>query len=304
MGVFSSPNMIISFTNIIFFIIIQILFFRNISSKQFNNVLTDKINILNSYMRNNRRFRDAVDNHIRSSEESVMIRATDQEKDRVRHNDRSMMMWLGLPLLICVGMLVLSIVNQNRSSNKDEWTSIHSTLLTLSIGVYLSEILFYYGVVRQYQFYGDHHIYSRMYDGIHSGISREPITEEGRVLRDDIRRVLNHEITVSELLNRHDDISSNFFEYNGEIMSALSPVMTYIRSNRDDNTVHTSVNVENTVATTTEVATSEISVSELESNIKKITEDVSVKMASLDTDDGSEESTDDFDQSEFEDDKN
>src|SRR5271170_5552619 len=99
-NVFDSANMVIVLANIIFFMIVQTLFFKYVASKQFNIVLEDKAGIVGEYLKHdpaaNEKYRQ-----FKNSEKAKSIEkaAKEQEAIREKENMSSTLIWIGIPLL-------------------------------------------------------------------------------------------------------------------------------------------------------------------------------------------------------------
>ena len=87
MSVFNSTNMIITWSNIIFFIIVQTLFFKLVASKQFVLLLENKVGIVNTLQKYNTNINQQITHYI-NSDETVLLSeiAKQQEKERNKKN--------------------------------------------------------------------------------------------------------------------------------------------------------------------------------------------------------------------------
>jgi ABC-type transport system involved in cytochrome bd biosynthesis fused ATPase/permease subunit len=234
MGIFQPANMIITFANVIFFMIVQTLFFKFVASKQFNEVLNEKVGIFNEYLKYNKDFKNTVTDYLESNQvKELQSTAKQQEQKRESENMNLIKKWIGTPLVISVVILLFFLLLLFKQSGDKEngWSSIDTAILTLVVGAYSTEIMFYLGIVSQYEFYGDQQIYSRLYDGVHNNITRKPVTKEGKVLNVDIKKVLNGDMKVSNLLEKHPNLSKDFMKSGIEIKSQLTANVTDIINN-------------------------------------------------------------------------
>ena len=234
MGIFQPANMIITFANVIFFIVVQTLFFKLVASKQFNQVLNDKMGIFNEYLKYNKDFKNSVTEYLGSEQvKELQDIAKQQEKKRESENMDLIKKWVGIPLVLAVIILFVFIFLLFRQSgDKDNgWSSIDTAILTLVVGAYSTEIMFYLGIVQQYEFYGDQQIYSRLYNGIHNNVTRKPVTQEGQVLSGDLKKVLNGDMKLSEAMEKHPDLSKDLMESGIKIKSQLTANVTDIINN-------------------------------------------------------------------------
>lgn len=225
--VFDSPNMIIVLSNIIFFMVVQTLFFKYVASKQFNIVLEDKANIVGEYLKHdpdaNEKFRK-----FKNSDDAQNIKknADAQQAIREKQNWSSTLMWVGVPLLIIVALLIFFIV---RLFFKNEvWDTTDTMLLSFVVFAYMVEVFFYIGVVRPYQFYGDQSIYDNLYHKINERINKDPVTATGKQL-DTIL-----ELTVTKIMEKTGSIDEvrKYFEANKQKFGGLdvNSVIAYAKS--------------------------------------------------------------------------
>jgi hypothetical protein len=194
-NVFAPNNMVVSTSNIAFYIAVQCLFFWFIASKQFNNVLRDKANIVAEYIKNDPLARDQYDRFRQSGKpSSVRELARAQAKQRSRDNMNLMGKWVGIPMILTLVFLVYF-------AYKSSMGPIDKALLGCVVGAYGTEILFYFGVIRMYQFYGDQQIYSNLYQGLVGNIDTEPVTLQGQRYK----RVLDAILAEARALNVQND---------------------------------------------------------------------------------------------------
>jgi hypothetical protein len=198
--------MIIIFANVIFFIVVQTFFFKYIASKQFNVVLADKMGILNTYLKYDSGAREKVEEMLGSEEVAALkAKAKEQEKDRNSKNWIKIESWIG-PVALAALVVMATFIFLLVKSGRGEWTSVDTSILTLVVGAYTTEIMFYMGIVRQYAFYGDQNIYATFYNNLHNTVNKEPITPEGKQLLRDIKEAQQTENGIELLLEKHKDL--------------------------------------------------------------------------------------------------
>ena len=106
-NVFAPNNMVVSTSNIAFYIAVQCLFFWFIASKQFNNVLRDKANIVAEYIKNDPLAHNQYDRFRQSGKPSgIRELARAQAKQRSRDNMNLMGKWVGIPMILTLVFLV------------------------------------------------------------------------------------------------------------------------------------------------------------------------------------------------------
>lgn len=163
--IFRLSNMIIIFSNIVFFMIIQTLFFKYIASKQFELVLKNKVDILNTYLKYDTDQKEKIKKYINDEKTQKIIKNSyDSEKKRNKYNNMLIIKWIGIPIIITLLIFIISVVRL-KLQNK-YWTNIHTGLLLLVISAYLTELFVYFGIVKQYQFYGDQKIFASLFNNL------------------------------------------------------------------------------------------------------------------------------------------
>lgn len=222
--VFESSNMIVILANIIFFMVVQTLFFKYVASRQFNIVLEDKANIVEEYLKHdpkaNAKFRE-----FKNSErvKAIQKAASDQEKIRETENMSNTMMWIGIPLLIVVALLIFFI--GKLFFKKEEWDTTDSILLSFVVFAYVIEVLFYLGIVRQYQFYGDQAIYDNLYRKVNENVNKYPATIKGRELDskfdDTLMTFMKNSNNVNDIKTYYNANKSKFGDIDLNTFTAL-----------------------------------------------------------------------------------
>lgn len=237
MGIFTPPNMIITFANIIFFIVVQTLFFKFVASKQFNNVLGNKVGIFNTYVKYNPQFKAAVEEFLGSDQvKAIEEAAKTQEKERNAANNDLIKSWIGIPLVVAVVILLIFIwlLFKQSTDSGNAWSSIDTAILTLVVGAYATELMFFFGIVRRYEFYGDQQIYSRLYDGIHNNINRKPLTKAGQKLNDDIMMVVDAKMTMTDLMEKHKDLAKNLVPDSSRLLNKIKKGVRLAKNNPEE----------------------------------------------------------------------
>lgn len=168
-NVFKSANMTITMCNIIFFMIVQTLFFKYVASKQFNIVLQNKMEIITELAKNNITVNNKINEYKKSlSVANMKKNAIKENKTREEKNSKLMFKEFGpfigtsiTILAIFVGMMIYNALTSNNEWHK--WKSTDTAVLTLVVFAYTTELLFYFGIVRNYNFYGDQQLYNNLY---------------------------------------------------------------------------------------------------------------------------------------------
>jgi len=163
---FRLSNLIIIFSNVLFFMIVQTLFFKYVASKQFEILLEDKVNIINEYLKHDEEQKEKIKKYINKQETKELIeKGTEQATERNKINNKLILKWTGIPLIIALTIFIVSVLRLKIQGKY--WNKIHTGLLLLVITAYLTELFIYFAIVKQYQFYGDHNIYSKLYNNLY-----------------------------------------------------------------------------------------------------------------------------------------
>jgi hypothetical protein len=164
---FRLSNMVIIFSNILFFITVQTLFFKFIASKLFEIVLEDKVDILNEYVKYDEQQKEKIKVYMEKEETKELVKkGSEQEKKRDKLNNKLIMKWIGIPFVIVIIIFIASVARLKLQGKY--WNKIHTGLLLLVVSAYLTELFVFFGIVKQYQFYGDQQIYSTLYNNLYN----------------------------------------------------------------------------------------------------------------------------------------
>jgi hypothetical protein len=146
-------------TNVLFFMIVQTLFFKYIASKQFEVVLESKLDFLKVLSEENPKVKRAVDDYkvkfISNNKDIVK----NQERLREEDNMKTTKTYLGIPILIgsLIFLHLIFIMSSKRS-----WNSVDTLAVLFVALAYATEIIFFFSIVRQYEFVGDHYIMNKV----------------------------------------------------------------------------------------------------------------------------------------------
>lgn len=220
--VFAPANLIVIFANVMFFMIIQTLFFRYIASKQFNVVIRDKANIMNEYLKYNKEASKEYDVYKNSKEvNEIKKNAKKQFKERDGINIDNTKTWIGIPFSIVLFILVV-LVGMIFYNKNNTWDSVDTVLLSLVVLAYATEVIFYIGLVRQYQFYGDQSIYSGLYDTISERVDKEPISVEGKNAKKLIRDIISSSESTSDAIYKYNLVKDRIPDITEDYIVRLS----------------------------------------------------------------------------------
>ena len=105
----NGKNLIVVFCNVIFFIVVQTLFFKFIASKQFNVVLADKVGIINELAKHDPFTSKQINKYLKSkAAKELEKKAKVQSEMREIKNRELIKKWIGPPLAGALILLLLS----------------------------------------------------------------------------------------------------------------------------------------------------------------------------------------------------
>ena len=154
---FESKNLVLVFANVFVFMVIQTLFFDQVASRQFDDLLKNKTGIYTTWLRLEPSRKEQARARIDAAVDSIRGPAAEQAARRNAANWSLFRKDVGLPLALVVAILAGLVVSMRRKGTP--WTSLDTTMLTLVLGAYFTELLFFFGIVRRYEFYVDQKLY-------------------------------------------------------------------------------------------------------------------------------------------------
>ena len=155
-------NIILILLNVLIFIIFQTIFFYFVGSKQLDIIISDKVDIINSYISKNSAAKEELKAFISTDEISKTLESAEiDENNRISENFKLIGMWIGIPCGII--LLLLAICVSLMFAFRIQWTGIDNVGLLLIVTAYLTEIILYFGVIKKYNFIGDQKLYYFIY---------------------------------------------------------------------------------------------------------------------------------------------
>ena len=144
-------------SNVIFFVIVQTLFFKYVASKQYEVVLESKLDFIKTICDN--------DPYLKSKIYDFRDKYLQENKEKVRNekNIKLYYMYSGIPFVI-FSLMLLHIIFIMKSTRK--WNDVDTLSLLFVTLAYCTELFFFFFIVRKYEFVGDHYIISETIDNI------------------------------------------------------------------------------------------------------------------------------------------
>ena len=141
------------YSSYIFFIIIQTVFFIFVASKQFENILKDKLSFVKILSENNPYVYDIIQKI--KSEYIVNKDYTSISLYREIYNNELLAIYCGIPMGIIFIFLVYILFRMKSEKSWDKVDSLSVFFVTLA---YLTELFLFFCVITQYIFVGDQYI--------------------------------------------------------------------------------------------------------------------------------------------------
>jgi len=138
------------FMNVMFFMSIQTIFFLYVASKQFENVLINKINIIKVLSENNPYIKSLIQNYKNSyiSNKNFDIIISERE----RYNNEILLIYCGIPMIV-ISIILLYIIFFMKSDKA--WNNVDTLSLFFVTLAYLTELFLFFCIITQYIFIGD-----------------------------------------------------------------------------------------------------------------------------------------------------
>ena len=159
------PNdWIIILANVIFFMVVQTLFFRYVASKQYESVLKNKLSLVQSFMDKDPVLKGVISKYKKEYLEVNKDIIKEQKRKRTQENDmlETRYSWVYIGYAAIALFLLFAFTDQ-------PWTSVHTLGLILVVFAYATELYFFFFIVQKYEFVGDHTMYSRIYNKVTQG---------------------------------------------------------------------------------------------------------------------------------------
>lgn len=136
------------FVNVMFFMIIQTIFFLYVASKQLENVLIDKINFVKILSDNN----PLVKSYITEIKKQYLQKDfTDIILKRNTYNNEILIIYCGIPIIV---VSILFLIAVFMKSNQ-QWSKVDTLSLFFVTLAYITELFLFFCVITQYVFIGD-----------------------------------------------------------------------------------------------------------------------------------------------------
>jgi len=187
----NARSMLISLVTVIIFVIVQTFFFYYVASNTINVVIDDKADFANTYIKKDRDLSRKI-NEFYKSDVYRDMKEKEKQASAVRDkvNRAIIRKYVGITLITVMCMFLICIYiavkkNSNSDTSKSEKSNGYSKIespprgdnieskaitrsewygLAFIFGGYITEAIFFFGIVKQYQYVGDNYIVSELYE--------------------------------------------------------------------------------------------------------------------------------------------
>jgi hypothetical protein len=171
----------IVFANVLFFMVVQTAFFYFIASKEYEDVIVSKLDIVKRYASKNDTFKTLLNIYKNKYLGDNKQEIDKQTKEREHKNKKLTIEYCGIPILIVTGILLLLLVgtktkvlsklhinNQvvNNLLKPTKWNEYDNLGIVLVVMAYVTELLFFFLIVKKYEYVGDNYIYNNIFKSI------------------------------------------------------------------------------------------------------------------------------------------
>ena len=172
---------IIALSNVLFFMIVQMFFFIFIASKQYETVIISKLDIIKKYAEKNMPFKFLLHSYKNNYLENNQVEINENSKERENNNMKLTYEYCILPIIIVSSIMLLLVVSTKTDFIKKlkiknttlenmtegtQWSEFDTFGLLLVLLAYSTEILFFYFVVKKYEFVNDNAIYNTLFKNV------------------------------------------------------------------------------------------------------------------------------------------
>jgi hypothetical protein len=159
-NIITAPDLLICNLNIVFFLIVSISFFWFILSEQYVRVVLDKTDIINLVADQNPEVRSAVISYAEANYDTIRKTAKENRKQRMVHNVDLFYRYIVPFISVFVFFqFVIAAYIWKKGIRVSYTDKVHMGLVVLA---FVTELVFYFVVVRNWIFIGDEDMYKNL----------------------------------------------------------------------------------------------------------------------------------------------
>jgi len=152
---FDRNDWLVIIANVLFFMIVQTLFFKYEASRQYEEVLVSKLDMIKLAMQKNPAFKRQILELKKDYQQKYEKLAKEQEAHReiINHN----LTWKYCTQLIVITIIIFVSIAVFVKSERG-WENIDTLNMLFVTLAYSTELFFFFFIVRKYEFVGDNYI--------------------------------------------------------------------------------------------------------------------------------------------------
>ena len=161
------------FTTVLFFYVIQTLFFKYIASNQYNNLLLQKARFLTKLGKYNTSIAALIEEMKKNAEVNLKTKALESQKIRERINKRLIFNYCVIPIIVVSSILLLIVIYSLFTKSKKSWSYIETISFILILGSYLTELYFFFFMVQKYEIVSDDELTYKLFKHLNNTIEEK-----------------------------------------------------------------------------------------------------------------------------------
>lgn len=170
---FNNYTWINIFTTVLFFYVIQTVFFIYIASKQYDTLLLEKATFLSQLSKYNNNVKEIVINMKNNADNNLKEKALESKKKRNILNNELIFNYCIKPILFVSTILLCIILYTLLSKTKRKWSYIETISIILVLGSYITELYFFFFIVKKYEIISDDEILYKLFKHLSDDVSRK-----------------------------------------------------------------------------------------------------------------------------------
>ena len=170
---FNSYTWINILLTVLFFIIVQTLFFLYIVSKQYDDVILAKAKLISILGEKNNAVKLYIDTIKQQQLDDLEAKAAIANYKRYELNKELVIKYCFIPANVIGGLLILALLYSIINVNGPKWTYIESISLVLILTSYLTELYFFFFIVKKYEMVGDTEILYNVSKSLSNSVSKQ-----------------------------------------------------------------------------------------------------------------------------------
>lgn len=161
------------FTTVLFFYVIQTLFFKYVASNQYNNLLLQKARFLTQLGKYNTNVAALIEEMKKNADINLKSKALESQKIREKINKRLLFNYCIIPIIVVSSILLLIVIYSLFTKAKKSWSYIETISFILILGSYLTELYFFFFMVQKYEIVSDDELTYKLFKHLNNTIEEK-----------------------------------------------------------------------------------------------------------------------------------